>query len=119
MRRLLSSVLPVMILAGLTGGCEVKPLPSDKLDYAGHWRGEDVDLVIGLDGRVQFKKLVGGKGQVNISGPIAQWIDEDFIVGVMVVKTKFDVSVPPHKSGNNWLMTVDDVLLVRDETSGD
>ncbi|MEM6990676.1 MAG: hypothetical protein AAF721_09270 [Myxococcota bacterium] len=107
MRRLL-----VLTLAMASGGCEAIPLPEDKAEYAGHWKGPDVDLVIEPSGQVQFKKLQG-KGQVQISGPITQWIDEDFVVGVMVMKTKFDVSEPPHLAGEAWVMTVDGVELLR------
>ncbi len=105
--------LPLLLVAMLAA-CDAKPLPPEKADYAGHWRGEGVNLIIERSGEIQYRKMEG-KGQVQISGPVAQWIDDDFVVGVMVMKTKFDVSEPPHKVGEVWSMTVDGVQLLRDE----
>lgn len=93
--------------------CDAGPLPADKQDYAGHWRGEGMDLIIETSGKVRFKRAKG-KGQVEISGPISGWYDEDFVVGVMVMKTKFDVAEPPKEVDGVWVMTVDGVLLARD-----
>jgi len=93
--------------------CDAGPLPTDKQDYAGHWRGDGMDLIIASSGKVQYKRAKG-KGQVEISGPISEWHDEDFVVGVMVMKTKFDVTEPPKEVDGVWVMTVDGVLLSRD-----
>lgn len=109
----MSRLRALLLVPGLLIACSAEPLPADKADYAGHWRGKGVDLVIEASGQVQYRKAKG-KGQVEISGPITQWIDEDFVVGVMVVKTKFDVTEPPHEVDGIWMMTVDEAQVVRD-----
>jgi len=108
------SLLCLGLLAGLLLACEAKPLGPEKADYAGHWRGDGVDLVIEAEGRVKFERKHGA-GVVKISGPIAVWVEDDFVVGVMVQKTRFDVTEPPHEVDGRWRMTVDGVALVRDE----
>ena len=110
----MKSRLAVLLASALAlTACSAGPLPPDKQDYAGHWRGDGMDLIIEHSGDVRFKR-VEGKGQVEISGPISEWHDEDFVVGVMVMKTKFDVAEAPKEVDGVWIMTVDGVLLARD-----
>ncbi len=94
--------------------CSGQPLPADKADYAGHWRGGGIDLTIRAEGHVSYVKLQG-KSKTEIEGPLQGWQGDDFVVGVMVVKTKFDVTEPPHEVDGIWTMTVDGVTLTRDQ----
>jgi hypothetical protein len=93
-------------------GCQAEPLPPDKADYAGHWRAPGVDLVIDPGGQVEYTKKQGA-GYVEISGPIKTYDGDDFVVGVMVMTTRFDVTAPPRLEGGVWTMTVDGTRLVR------
>ena len=102
----------LFVAALLVSACKAEPLPPDKLDYAGQWRGGGINLVITKDGGVSYDK-VSGSGHVEINGPIKGFDGDDFIVGVMVVKTTFDVTAPPHQDGGAWKMTVDGVELTR------
>ncbi len=111
MWRLSSAVLLAAVL--LISACKAQPLPPDKADYAGHWRAAGVDLVILPEGRVEYKKREG-KGTVEVSGPIG-FKGDDFVVAVMVVKTAFKVSEPPHEVDGEWKMTVDGIELTRVE----
>ncbi|MCA9707335.1 MAG: hypothetical protein KDK70_15890 [Myxococcales bacterium] len=110
MRRVASAL--VLLAALLPAACQqAQPLPPDKAQYAGHWRGGTVDLIIHPEGRVEYTRREG-KGVVEVSGPVG-WQGDDFVVAVMVVKTKFDVSEPPHEEDGLWVMTVDGVELTR------
>jgi hypothetical protein len=110
MRRLLSATLLAAVL--FTSACKGQPLPPDKAEFAGHWRGGGIDLVIRPDGYVTYEKAEG-KGRVEVSGPLQGWIGNDFVVGVMVVKTTFKVNEPPHQVDGVWTMTVDGVPVTR------
>jgi hypothetical protein len=112
MRRLLSATLLSLVL--FTSACKGQPLPADKAEFAGHWRGGGVDLVIRPEGHVTYEK-VEGKGRVQVEGPLQGWKGNDFVVGVMVVKTTFKVSEPPHEVDGVWTMTMDGVQLTRVE----
>jgi hypothetical protein len=102
-------------LALVLVACSAQPLPADKLDYAGHWRAPGIDLQITAEGRVHYRRSQGaGKVEIEIDGPVAGFDGDDFIVGVMVMKTRFDVTAPPKDVGGYWSMTVDGVELTRD-----
>jgi len=93
--------------------CEGQPLPTERGDYAGMWRGDGVELRIDLDGTVSYRRR-SGTGTVSIDGPLQGFDGDDFVVGVMVVKTTFDVGAPPQQREGRWVMTVDGAELVRD-----
>lgn len=105
----------LLALALVLAACSAQPLPVDKADYAGHWRGAGIDLEITLDGRVHYRRSEGA-GKVEIDGPVAGFDGDDFIVGVMVMKTRFDVTAPPTNMGAYWTMTVDGVEVTRNAT---
>lgn len=111
MRRRLRCLLPILALA--LGACTGKPLPAERGDYAGTWRGDGVELRIDPDGTVSYRRQ-SGNGTVSIDGPLQGFDGDDFVVGVMVVKTTFDVEARPQQQGGRWVMTVDGVELVRD-----
>jgi hypothetical protein len=110
MRRLLPGALLSLVL--FASACKGQPLPADKAEFAGHWRGGGIDLVIRPEGHVTYEK-VEGKGRVQVEGPLQGWIGNDFVVGVMVVKTTFKVTEAPHEDGGVWTMTMNGVELTR------
>jgi hypothetical protein len=108
-RRIRACILGASLaLAACTG----KPLPADKADYAGRWRGPGVTLEITADGHARYDRAEGN-GRVKIDGPIQGFDGDDFVVGVMVVTTSFDVTAPPTETNGVWTMTVDGVVLTR------
>ncbi|MEM7155641.1 MAG: hypothetical protein AAF799_22515 [Myxococcota bacterium] len=115
MRSIAQAVLISCVLV-LTA-CKGQPLPADKAEFAGHWVGPGMDLVIRPEGHVTYEK-VEGKGRTSIEGPLQGWQDDDFIVGVMVVKTKFEVTETPRELDGEWTMVVNGVRLKRVEGEG-
>lgn len=105
-------VIALVLALGLGVACSPNPLPPDRLDYAGHWKGPGIDLVITAEGRASYDKK-GGATSVHVDGPIQGFSGDDFVVGMMVMRTKFVVSAPPTERGGVWTMTVDGIELVR------
>jgi hypothetical protein len=95
----------------LLAGC-AKPLPPDKLDYAGQWRSPTMSLLITESGNVHYRR-VDGNNSKSINGPLQAFEGSNFVVGVGPIKTTFVVSMPPSDDGGTWTMTVDGVELAR------
>ena len=93
-------------------GCDSEPLPEDKADYAGTWRGEGVDLTITRSGSCSYVKD-SGSGRTEINAPIQRFDGDDFVVGMLGVDTTFDVTTPPHEQDGTWTMVVDGIELTR------
>lgn len=100
-----------LMLLALLSGC-ARPLPQDRQQYVGHWRGPGVDLHIHADGRLAYKRTQGSSS-TSIDAPIQKFEGDDFIVGVGPIGTRFDVSRAPHEVDGVWTMTVDGVELFR------
>lgn len=93
-------------------GCSGQPLPADKAAYAGRWEGVGFELTITPDGGCSYFRQTGS-GSTKVTGPIRGFDGDDFIVGLPVFNTTFDVTAPPHEVGGRWMMTVDGVELAR------
>lgn len=105
-------LVSLIIIWGLTG-CS-KPLPDDKLDYAGEWQSKEMYLLILEDGTVAYQRLQRG-GSTSINGPLKEFVGDDFIVGLAFLTTTFEVSQPPQLSDGKWTMVVDGVKLIKTE----
>ncbi len=105
---------PALLLTGVFAiACNsAEPLPADRADYEGRWRGDGVTLTITAAGHVSYDRAEG-KGRVQVDGPIAGWKGDGFVVGVMTMKTAFEVTAPPHEVGGAWMMTVNGDELLR------
>lgn len=108
--KLLRSFL-ALALALFLVGCG-QPLPPDKTNYAGDWRGEAMQIIVTQDGRVQYSRAKNGT-TTKVQGPIQKFEGNDFVVGFAFVTTKFVVSKPPAQENGVWKMTVDGVELTR------
>ena len=102
--------LVALLTAGLTA-CS-KPLPEVKLNYAGEWRSQDMELVILTEGTVAYTRQKG-RTTITVNGPIKEFVDSDFVVGLGPMKITFTVTELPHKLDGSWVMTVDCVQLTR------
>lgn len=105
-------VLLLLALAVLLAACG-QPLPSDRMNYAGEWRSEEMYLLITREGRVNYVRRKGGSGSTKVQGPLRAFEGNDFIVGLPLVNTRFVVAKPPTEADGKWTMTVDGVVLVR------
>jgi hypothetical protein len=92
-------------------GCG-KPLPPDKLAYAGEWHSSTMSLLITESGDVDYRR-VDGHTSKSISGPLQAFEGSNFVVGVGPIKTTFVVSEPPHDDQGTWKMVVDGVALTK------
>jgi hypothetical protein len=91
---------------------DAKPFPKNKLNYIGDWKSKGMSLLILSDGSVSYKRLKRG-GSTSMSGPLKEFIKNDFVVGILFFTTQFNVSVPPYKSNGVWKMTVDGISLTK------
>ena len=101
----------VAAAALLVAACS-EPIPLERADYVGVWRGTDVFLQITAAGAVNYERR-GGSGNVKIQAPLKRFDGDDFIVGIGPFTTRFKVSRPPHLDGARWRMVVDGVPLTR------
>jgi hypothetical protein len=93
-------------------GCSGISVPHEKEDYVGHWEGEGMTLTIGRDGGVSYERK-SGSGKTSVNAPLKSFEGDDFVVGVLFLTTKFEVTEPPHEADGAWKMTVDGVELTR------
>ena len=95
-------------------GCDLsKPLPEDKLDYAGTWEATRVKLSITLDGMAVYERFDEGMMKTTISGPISEFKGDNFSIGFSFMATTLEVSEPPTQEGDSWTMTVNGVKLIK------
>ena len=111
-RRLTTLGLATLLFCGLAG-CTGVPLPEDKWEYAGLWRGGKVTLEIFPEGQVRYQKLIGSSGHTRVNGPIKKYDGDDFITEVLFVSNRFRVDRPPFQDDGRWWMVVDGVMLKR------
>jgi hypothetical protein len=95
-----------------------QPVPPARAAYVGDWEADNVRLTITAGGEVHYFRQ-RGNSRTTIDMPIKAFEGDDFIVGFGPFTTRFKVSKPPHREGNVWKMTVDDVELTRGLTPGD
>ena len=106
---LISIGFPVVIC--LLTGCGI-PIPEDKYEYIGLWQSSNMNLLIQEDGSVRYIRIRNGSS-TKISAPIQAFKGDDFVVGVWVLKTTFEVNRRPYLDGSQWKMVVDGVELTR------
>ena len=103
----------LLLLLALLTAC-AKPLPADRKDYAGDWRGNGVSLLITPEGHVVYHRQEGGS-TVSIDAPIKGFDGDDFEVGIGPMVTRFDVGQPPAEADGEWTMEVDGRMLRRED----
>ena len=89
-----------------------KAVPEDKAPYVGEWRARTMALLITQDGSVSYKRIKGGV-TTSVNAPLRQFKGDDFIVGIPLMTTTFEVSKPPYQEGGRWKMVVDGVELTK------
>jgi hypothetical protein len=71
-----------------------------------------MSLQIYQDGKVAYERSEG-RTSVSIDARVKEFVGDDFVVGVWIFTTNFDVSVPPEQVDGTWQMVVDGVRLTR------
>ncbi|HWP84754.1 MAG TPA: hypothetical protein VNN17_06160 [Terriglobia bacterium] len=105
-------IVILMLLGATLSGC-AKPVPLDKSDYVGEWTSPEMYLLITQDGSVRYQRLRRGM-ETSLTGPLQEFIGNDFRVGFWFFSTTFVVSTPPHQTDDGtWRMVVDGVELIR------
>lgn len=105
--------LAILLSTLLLNGC-AQPLPADRADYAGDWRGNGVSLLITPDGNVVYHREEDGS-TVSIDAPLKGFDGDDFEVGIGPLVTRFDVGQPPTEADGEWTMEVDGRMLRRED----
>ena len=103
----------ILLLLALLTAC-AQPLPADRADYAGDWRGNGVSLLITPEGQVVYHRQEGGS-TVSIDAPLKAFDGDDFEVGIGPLVTRFDVGQPPKEADGEWTMEVDGRMLRRED----
>ena len=111
---------PHFLRAGLLAACLLSlsaqaapvPVPPEKMAYVGDWQGKDMRLQLAKDGKVKYKRDRPDK-QMDLSLDLQGFDGDNFDVGVLLVRSTFVVTKPPHRVGDKWKMTVDGVELTR------
>ncbi len=105
-----------LILVSLLGGCRVSiEMPADKLDYVGAWTSASMCLTITEQGTVSYERI-RKSSRTRIQGPIKAFDGDDIVVGILFIKTTFEVEQPPYDDGGTWRMRVDGVDLVKTDS---
>lgn len=110
-----AAICPALILSAtlMLSACG-KPLPAEKVAYAGLWQAPEMNLLITQDGSVKYERLAGGATK-SISGPLQGFEGPNFLVGIGPMSTTFVVSETPQTKGDKTTMTVDGVVLTKQE----
>ena len=103
----------ILLLLGvlLLSGCS-EPLPNDYSSYAGDWRSSEMRLLILQDGSVSYQRIQNGM-TTSINAPIKYFDGDDFVVGIGLFDTTFEVNQRPYQKGDTWFMKVDGETLQR------
>ena len=109
---ILRNLMIAISAATLLAGCGGPPVPTEKSDYVGEWYHPTMSLLISSNGKVKYKREEGGSSK-SIDAYLKRFEGDNFIVGFGPMNTTFVVSRPPHKEGENWMMTVDGLELTR------
>jgi hypothetical protein len=114
------------VLACSTGDAGTKdssagPIPADKKDYIGDWRGQipggSLQLSITSDGTVNYERKEGSTSKSISNGTIKKFDGNDFEVEAFIVSTTFKVEKPPYRDGPAWKMIVDGVEVTRKDSN--
>jgi hypothetical protein len=89
-----------------------KAVPPDKSAYIGEWRAQAMALLVTQDGSVAYKRIKGGV-TTSVNAPLRRFEGDNFVVGLPLVSTTFEVSKPPYEEAGRWKMVVDGVELTR------
>lgn len=93
-------------------------IPDDKADYVGKWHADAMDVELTKDGTVHYKRVrhdsqLADTVTTSINAPLRRFEGDNFVVGIPMISTTFEVSARPHQEAGAWKMVVDGVELTR------
>ncbi len=106
-----TAICIALLFASFLTACG-QPVPPEKAAYVGEWQNKSMYLLITEDGSVSYQRLKNG-GNVSVDGPLKEFTDEGFEVGIGPMSTTFVVNQAPFQQDGEWHMMVDDVLLIK------
>ena len=106
------ALVVILLIAVLTLSACGKPVPEGKTAYVGEWRAQSMGLLITRDGSVAYKRFQGGV-TTSVNGPLRRFEGDNFVVGIPLLSTTFEVSQPPYEEAGRWKMVVDGVELTK------
>ena len=106
------ALMVILLTATLTLSACGKPVPPEKSAYVGEWRAQTMALLITQDGSVVYKRIKGGL-TTSVNGPLRRFEGDNFVVGIPLVSTTFEVSKPPYQEAGRWKMVVDGEELTK------
>jgi hypothetical protein len=104
--------LACVVLAALLSACSAKPVPPEKSEYVGTWKGPKMSVSITQAGEVKYERSDGWIPK-SATGTLQGFNSDNFDVAVMGYTTTFIVSLPPHWVGDQKRMTVDGIELTK------
>ena len=108
----MSGASMLLACAGLQEAVTAVPVPANKKNHVGEWKGVGVTLTITPDGGLAYEKT-SGVGSKSLTAPIQGWGPDWFEAGIGPMKTRFKVNKAPKKKRGAWYMTVDGTELKR------
>jgi len=106
-----------LLIVLLTSCMEAVSIPDDKKDYIWTWQSNEMYLNIGKDGYIDYKKKVLAN-ETSVNWPITKFENEDFIVWILGIETKFDVQKVPFTNENwNIEMVIDWITLLKQKAN--
>ena len=104
--------LGCVVLALSLCGCSAKPVPPEKSEYVGTWKGPKMSISITQAGKVSYER---GDGWIpkSANGNLQRFHSDNFDVDVWGYDLTFIVSLSPHYVGDSIRMTVDGVELTK------
>lgn len=108
-----------LLLILLASCMDAVSIPDDKRDYVWIWQSNEMYLNIQQDGYIDYKKKVWAK-ETSVNWPIARFENEDFVVSILGLETKFDIQKVPYVK-DNWKMemVVDGITLEKQGSNSD
>ena len=101
----LNALLIVLLSSTLVLSACGKAVPPDKAAYVGEWRAQTMDLLVTQDGTVAYKRIKGGV-TTSVNAPLRRFDGDNFVVGLPLISTTFEVSKPPYEEAGRWKMVV-------------
>jgi hypothetical protein len=92
-------LIAALLTATALSSC-AKEVPPEKASYVGEWQAQTMALLITQDGSVMYKRIKGGM-TTSVNGPLRRFEGNNFVVGVPLICTTFQVSSPPYQEGGN------------------